>query len=128
MNAEMDRAEQRVNLTKEPGTYFVIVDDEEVYDWPVWKTGEELKRYVVEVQRAADSEVERYVQREDLTAACDDSQSPLKFRTYQAVSHGHAAALAMREFAEQMAFEELTDVFYADELAFTGAGFGDSSS
>ncbi|MEU3279192.1 hypothetical protein [Streptomyces antibioticus] len=128
MNAEMDRAEYRVNLTKEPGTYFVIADDEGVYDSKVWKSGEELRRYVVEVQRAADSEVERYVQREDLTAACDDSQSPLKFRTYQAVSHGHAAALAMREFAEQMAFEELADVFYADELAFTGAGFGDSSS
>ncbi|MGW2724106.1 hypothetical protein [Streptomyces sp. NPDC001492] len=127
MNAEMDRAEQRVNLTKEPGTYFVIADDEGVYDAKVWKS-DELKRYVVEVQRASDDEVEQYVQREDLDVACESSQSPLKFLTYKAVSHGHAAALARREFAEQMAFEELTDVFFADELAFTGAGFGDSSS
>ncbi|MFE4583198.1 hypothetical protein [Streptomyces chartreusis] len=128
MNAELDRAEQPVNLIKKPGTYFLLIDDEEVYDWPVWQSDDKLQRHVVEVQRASDNEVERYVQREDLDAACDDAQSPLKFFTHQAVSHGHAAALAMREFAEQMAFEELADVFYADELAFTGAGFGDSRS
>ncbi|MFF3127770.1 hypothetical protein ACFVRD_37000 [Streptomyces sp. NPDC057908] len=126
MNPEMDRVEPRVDLTKWPGTYFVITDDEGVYDWNVWKDIE--ARHVLEVQRASDHPVELYAQREDLEAACDDSQSPLIFRTYQAVSQGHAAYLALREHADRRTFQELEDVFYADELAFTGAGFTDSPS
>ncbi|MER6723362.1 MULTISPECIES: hypothetical protein [Streptomyces] len=122
----MDRAETRVDLAKRPGTYFVIADDEGVYDWNVWK--DTVTRHVLEVQRASDHPVELYVQHEDLNAACDDSQSPLIFRTYRAVSQGHAAYLALREYADEHAFQELEDVFYADELAFTGAGFTDTPS
>ncbi|WP_433407004.1 hypothetical protein [Streptomyces sp. CA-146814] len=126
MNPEMDRVEPRVDLTKRPGTYFVIADDEGVYDWNVWRDLD--RRHVLEVQRASGHPVEQYVQREDLEAACEDSQSPLVFRTFRAVSHGHAAHLALREDADRRAIRDLEDVFYADELAFTGAGFTDTPS
>ncbi len=128
MNPEMDRVEYRADLTKRPGTYFVIADDEGVYDWKVWRNPDRPQRCVLEVQRASDDPTERYLQREDLSAACHDSQSPVVFLTYEAVSQGHAAHLALREYAERQAFQELEDVFYADELAFTGAGFTDSPS
>jgi hypothetical protein len=126
MNPEMDRVEYSVDLGKRPGTYFVLADDEGVYDWRVFRDAD--RRYVLEVQRASDDPTEQYLQREDLDAACHGSQSPVKFLTYEAVSQGHAAHLALREHAERRTFEELEDVFYADELAFIGAGFTDSPS
>ncbi|WP_455361275.1 hypothetical protein [Streptomyces sp. SYSU K21746] len=128
MNPEMDRVEPRVDLTKQPGTYFVTADDQGVYDWRIWREGEEFQRHVLEVQRASNHPVEQHTQREDLEATCDDSQSPLVFLTYQAVSQGHAAYLARREYTDRQTFQALEDVFYADELAFTGAGFTDSPS
>jgi hypothetical protein len=128
MSAEMDRCEHRVDLTKQLATYYVVADDEGVYCDPVWKDDESIERYILEVQRASDHPVERGVQWEDLSAACDDSQSPLILRRIEAVSHGHAAYLLRQEFATAWTFVELTDVFYADELAFHGAGFSDSAS
>jgi hypothetical protein len=126
MNPEMDRVEYRPDLVKRPGIYFVLADDEGVYDWKVWRGADQPQRYVLEVQRASDDPAERYLQQEDLDAACDNSQSPVRFLAYEAVSQGHAARLALRDYAERQTFEELQDVFYADELAFTGAGFTDS--
>jgi hypothetical protein len=114
---ELDSAPAyRVDLTKRPNTYFVIADDEGVYSGNSWRDDWTPERDVLHVERAADHPVERELQRDDLTESCDDSQSPLRFLTYTAVSHGRAAHLARRDFAAQQAFEELTDVFYADEL------------
>jgi len=112
----MDRAEYRPDLTKRPGTYFVIADDEEG------------QRRVLEVQRASDHPVEEHTQHEDLQAVCDTAQSPLLFLTYTAVSHTHAAHRTYRAYADQQAFQALEDVFHAAELAFTGAGFTDDPS
>ncbi|MFI0901835.1 hypothetical protein [Streptomyces sp. NPDC020983] len=116
MNPEMDRVEYRVDLDKRPGAYFVVADDEGIYVPRVWR--KRNQRYVLEVQRAADHPVERYLQHQDLDAAALGSQSPIHFRTYQAVSHGHAARLALRAYAEEQAFERLQDDSFVLELPF----------
>lgn len=126
----MDRAEPyRADLSKARATYYVIADDEGAYSGNSWRYKDrEPERDVLEVQRAAADSVERELQREGLSQAVIDSQSPLKFLTVEAVSHADAASLVRRQFAEERKFEVLADVFYADELAFGGAGFGDAAS
>lgn len=128
MSAIQDRiAEHRVDLTKRPATYYVVADDESVYDDDFYYRPDAwtVKRIVLEVQRAAEDEGEQEQQWDSLAEICLVSQSPLRLLACTAVSHAHAASLARREFAERQAFTDLTDV--ADEVAFEGAGFSPSS-
>ncbi|MFF3974975.1 hypothetical protein ACFYZ6_34695 [Streptomyces rubiginosohelvolus] len=123
----MDHAHRPVELTKATATYYVIVDDDGIISGkgvrPVWTP----ERDVVDVQRASEHPVERELQRVDFTRACLSSLAPMKFLTVEAMSHGHAAWLVKDQFTLDRAFESLAEVFFADELAFDAAAFGDTT-
>ncbi len=127
-DSEMDRAEYRVDLTKTAATYYVIADDEGVYSGNEWREDWTGERDVLDVQRAADCGIERELQRRDLTWSVLDSQSPLKFLTIEAISHGRAAFFAKREYRAEKAFADLSAVFFADALAFDATRFGDTAN
>jgi hypothetical protein len=92
MDSEMDRVEYRVDLEKHFAAYFVVADDEGIYAPRAWRSSN--RPYVLEVQRASDHPVERYLQQQDLDAAVLGNQSPIRLLTFRAVSSGHAAYLA----------------------------------
>ncbi|MFB6841861.1 hypothetical protein [Streptomyces sp. NPDC056361] len=128
MGPDMDRVDYRVDLAKTSGTYYVIADDHGVYSGKEWLENWEGERDVLDVQRAADCDIERELQRTDFTRSALASQSPLQFLTVEATSHGRAAFLAKRAYREAQAFQNLQDVFFADELAFDPSHFGDTTS
>ncbi|MDX3342559.1 hypothetical protein V5N34_27495 [Streptomyces baarnensis] len=123
----MDRTQHLVDLGKRTATYYVIVDDEGVYSGKGIQPGWTPERDVLDVQRASDHPVERELQRTDFTRACFDSIAPMQFLTVDAVSHGHAAWLVRAQFELDRSFASLVDVFFADELAFDAAAFGDTT-
>ncbi|WP_331727103.1 hypothetical protein OG725_37195 (plasmid) [Streptomyces sp. NBC_01213] len=128
MDFDMDRVPYKADLAKTPATYYVIADDEGACSGAYGRTTWTPERYVLDVQRASDHPVEQELQRTDFTQACFESHSPLLFLTIEAVSHGHAATVAKQQFALDRDFQALQDVFFADELAFDAAAFGDTAS
>ncbi|OKJ10536.1 hypothetical protein AMK21_30040 [Streptomyces sp. CB00316] len=119
----MDHAHRPVDLAKATATYYVIVDDQGIISGKRIRPGWTPERDVLDVQRASEHSVERELQRVDFTRACFGSLAPMQFLTVDAVSHGHAAWLVKNQFALDRAFASLTEVFYADELAFDAAAF-----
>ncbi|PJE97164.1 hypothetical protein CUT44_14390 [Streptomyces carminius] len=91
----------RVDLTKSPAVYLVIVDDRDAYtNWAEHRREDRLpQRRVVHVERQADHPAERQLQWDELTGSCLDAGESLSVLTYTAVSHAHAAYLARREYA-----------------------------
>jgi hypothetical protein len=103
----------RPDLVKRSAAFLVIADDESAWSKDDWAP----QRDIVRVERVSDHTVERDLQRHNFTQACLDSyldSHPLRFLTYTAVSHGHAAHLARRAFATERAFEKLANIFYDD--------------
>ncbi|QDN84374.1 hypothetical protein [Streptomyces sp. RLB3-6] len=92
----------RVELGKRPAEYLVIVDDEG-NRYPLaadfFLQDFAAVREVRYVERLADHPEGRRAQWNELHGDCEDSKSPLGLLTYTAVSHGHAAHLALRDFA-----------------------------
>ncbi|MGC5401713.1 hypothetical protein ACPXCP_38990 [Streptomyces sp. DT20] len=125
MNFGMDCAQNPIDFNKKLATYYVIVDDEGIYSGNSTRLDWTPERDVLDVQRASDHPVERALQRTDFTRSCFGAQAPKQFLTVEAVSHGHAAWLVKAEFVLARDFQSLIDVFFADEMAFGGAGFDD---
>ncbi|RSM87105.1 hypothetical protein DMH25_42690 [Streptomyces sp. WAC 01325] len=92
--------------------YLVLADDEGAYTSNADHFSDDWRpeRDVLHVERAAEDSQERRAQRDELSGVCMDSQSPLQLLTYIAVSHGHAAHLAVREFAVATAVAWMADV------------------
>jgi hypothetical protein len=90
----------RVDLVKALAKYLVIVNDEQPFtSWAdIWDEERIPVRDVVYVERAADDPVERQAQANELFSECLEN-APLTLLTYTAVSHGHAAHVARREYA-----------------------------
>ncbi|WP_328418449.1 hypothetical protein OG542_40455 (plasmid) [Streptomyces violaceus] len=89
-------------LGKRPAVYLVIADDRDAYtNWAEHSREDRLpQRRVVYVERQADHPVERQAQWDELAGSCLDAESEsLSLLTYTAVSAGHAAHLARREYA-----------------------------
>ncbi|MFJ6709266.1 MULTISPECIES: hypothetical protein [unclassified Streptomyces] len=87
----------RVQLDKAPAEYLVIADDgPAVDDVRAGRTPERRVRYVE--RRAADP-VERQLQWDELEGDCLDAEGTVRLLALTAVSHGHAAHVARREFA-----------------------------
>jgi hypothetical protein len=89
----------RVDLTKSPAVYLVIVDDGRFTTWAEHRREDRPARRVMHVERQADHPVEQQLQFDELTGACLDAGELLSVLTYTAVSHAHAAYLARREYA-----------------------------
>ncbi|MGW8487442.1 hypothetical protein [Streptomyces sp. NPDC055886] len=123
----MDHGQRRVDLTKATATYYVIVDDDGIISGKGVRPGWTPERDVLDVQRASEHPVERELQRVDFTRACLGSLAPMQFLTVEAMSHGHAAWLVKDQFTLDRAFDSLAEVFFADELAFDAAAFGDTT-
>ncbi|MGW3154574.1 hypothetical protein [Streptomyces sp. NPDC001089] len=87
-----------VDLCKRPAGYLVIVDD-----------FTEATRQVVYVERQADLPQAREPQWDELVGDCLDSGEALSVLFYAAVSHGHAAHLARREYAMASAAVRMTE-------------------
>ncbi|MFF0170252.1 hypothetical protein [Streptomyces prasinus] len=91
-----------VDLIKRPARYLVIADDRDaVTNWAEHMRENRLpKRLVVHVERQADHPVEREAQWDELSGSTLDAGSEsLSLLVYTAVSHGHAAHRAKREYA-----------------------------
>ncbi|MGW1365072.1 hypothetical protein ACWCQP_47805 [Streptomyces chartreusis] len=102
----------RVDLDKQFAEYLVIADDQGAYTSAADYFSDDWRpeRDVLHVERVAEDPQERRAQRDELSGVCMDSQSPLQLLTYTAVSHGHAAHLAVREFAAATAAAWMADV------------------
>ncbi|GBQ04366.1 hypothetical protein SSP531S_58600 [Streptomyces spongiicola] len=83
----------RVELRKLTALWFVISDDEG--QWT--PQDREPARDVLHVERAADHDVERAMQRDDIRTELDSAPGHTLTEVY-AVSAAHAAGLARREF------------------------------
>ncbi|MGW2181256.1 hypothetical protein ACWCXX_24785 [Streptomyces sp. NPDC001732] len=90
-------AASRVQLDKGPAEYLVIVDDGPAVDGV--RAGRTPERRVLCVERRADHPVERQAQWNELEGACLDADGTVRLLALTAVSHGHAAHAARREFA-----------------------------
>lgn len=87
----------RVQLDKAPAEYLVIADDgPAIDDVRAGRTPERRVRYV---ERRAVDPVERQLQWDELEGACLDAEGTVRLLALTAVSHGHAAHVARREFA-----------------------------
>ncbi|OVZ99526.1 hypothetical protein B9W64_37680 [Streptomyces sp. CS159] len=87
---DMDRAPAyRVELRKFTSTYFVVADT--TGQWTPQTPGNRVD--VLSVERAADNDVERALQRDDIHAQCDEIPG-LAYVEITAVSAGHAALQA----------------------------------
>ncbi|MFC9803365.1 hypothetical protein ACFWGE_32825 [Streptomyces bacillaris] len=87
----------RVQLDKAPAEYLVIADDgPAVDDVREGRTPERRVRYV---ERRAVDPVERQLQWDELEGDCLDAEGTVRLLALTAVSHGHAAHVARREFA-----------------------------
>ncbi|MEV5774248.1 hypothetical protein AB0L49_23810 [Streptomyces antimycoticus] len=87
----------RVQLDKRPAEYLVIADDAPAADHA--RAGRTPERRVLYVERRAEHPVERWAQWNELEGACLDADGAVRLLAYTAVSRGHAAHLARREFA-----------------------------
>ncbi|MET8861228.1 hypothetical protein [Streptomyces sp. NPDC004579] len=92
----------RVQFDKHPAEYLVIVDDH-------GQPGRTPERQVRYVEPRADDPVERQAQWNELEGDCRDAGATLSLLRYTAVSHGHAAHLARREFAAASAVARMGD-------------------
>jgi class 3 adenylate cyclase len=102
----------RVQLDKGPAEYLVVVDDGDAYTkradhFGEGRTPERVVRYV---ERVADHPEERDAQWDELHGACVHDGDLLTLLTFTAVSHGHAAHLARREFAMASAAARMAEV------------------
>ncbi|MDX2554719.1 hypothetical protein [Streptomyces stelliscabiei] len=98
---DMDSAPAyRVELRKLTALWFVIADDEG--QWTRQDRGP--ARDVLHVERAADHDVERAMQRDDIRAELAAAPGHTLTEVY-AVSAAHAAGLARREFYGAQAIE-----------------------
>ncbi|MFI8178033.1 hypothetical protein ACIF6H_32590 [Streptomyces microflavus] len=87
----------RVQLDKDPAEYLVIADDgPAVDDVRAGRTSERRVRYV---ERRAVDPVERQLQWDELEGDCLDAGGTVRLLVLTAVSRGHAAHAARREFA-----------------------------
>ncbi|MEV6179927.1 hypothetical protein [Streptomyces sp. NPDC052015] len=100
-----------VELDKRPAEYLVIANDERPFTtWADMCDESRIdERDVRYVERVADHSEERQAQWDELFNECMDNP-PLTLLTYTAVSHGHAAHLARREFAMASAAARMADV------------------
>ncbi|MEU6070631.1 hypothetical protein ABZ864_40875 [Streptomyces sp. NPDC047082] len=91
----------RVELGKRLAEYLVIADDREAFS----NIGDLLRedripeRLVLHVERLADRAEARDAQWDELNRVCVQAQGALSLVSCRAVSHGHAAHRARREFA-----------------------------
>ncbi|MEU6756055.1 hypothetical protein [Streptomyces sp. NPDC046685] len=119
---DMDRAPAyRVDLRKTTALYFVVADDENIYDPFRWAPGFRPYRDILSVERAATNDVEQAMQRDDIDMALLDSQSPLVFREFYANSAAHAAGLARRDYFEEKAVEAAEDAMHGDNNPYEDA-------
>ncbi|MCT9142407.1 hypothetical protein [Streptomyces violarus] len=101
------------DLGKRSAVYLVIADDRDAYtNWAEHSREDRLpQRRVVYVERQADHPVERQAQWDELAGSCLDAESEsLSLLTYTAVSRGHAAHLARREYAVAGAVARMGEV------------------
>ncbi|GHB76001.1 hypothetical protein GCM10010331_74850 [Streptomyces xanthochromogenes] len=87
----------RVQLGKAPAEYLVIADDGPAADDVC--AGRTPVRRVRYVERRAVDPVERRLQWDELEGDCLDAEGTVRLLAVAAVSHGHAAHVARREFA-----------------------------
>ncbi|MFF3265300.1 hypothetical protein ACFYWO_39830 [Streptomyces sp. NPDC002932] len=113
-----------VELDKQPARYLVIVDDSDAHtSWAERSREDRLpRRRVVYVERQAAHPKASQLQWDELEGDCRDAGGYLSLLTYTAVSHGHAAVLARREFAVASAVARMGEVIDG-HLAYGARGW-----